>query len=189
MMAVIGFGVMVPVAGLLADAFGRRKSMIVITTLIILFALFALNRCWAPAAGAGLRLPAAGPEPDGADLRPDGRAAAGAVPDGSSLPAHRSRITSRRFSAPPSRRILPPGYRELWSDGGRPLSGGHGRADADCAAVDPRNAPSVAVVPAARRDAPGTLLTLYFFICAKSPDTDSHPLALAIPAPAALPPA
>ncbi|XNM86710.1 hypothetical protein ACLK18_20005 [Escherichia coli] len=26
MMAVIGFGVMVPVAGLLADAFGRRKS-------------------------------------------------------------------------------------------------------------------------------------------------------------------
>ncbi|CAI8714588.1 MULTISPECIES: MFS transporter [Kosakonia] len=40
MMAVIGFGVMVPVAGLLADAFGRRKSMIVITSLIILFALF-----------------------------------------------------------------------------------------------------------------------------------------------------
>ncbi|HFR0780638.1 TPA: MFS transporter [Shigella sonnei] len=42
MMAVIGFGVMVPVAGLLADAFGRRKSMVIITTLIILFALFAL---------------------------------------------------------------------------------------------------------------------------------------------------
>ncbi|WP_247185825.1 MFS transporter [Escherichia coli] len=41
MMAVIGFGVMVPVAGLLADAFGRRKSMVIITTLIILFALFA----------------------------------------------------------------------------------------------------------------------------------------------------
>ncbi|AST71253.1 MULTISPECIES: MFS transporter [Kosakonia] len=40
MMAVIGFGVMVPIAGLLADAYGRRKSMIVITTLIILFALF-----------------------------------------------------------------------------------------------------------------------------------------------------
>ena len=43
MMAVIGFGVMVPVAGLLADAFGRRKSMVIITTLIILFALFAFN--------------------------------------------------------------------------------------------------------------------------------------------------
>ncbi|MEA7609698.1 hypothetical protein ONJ23_26025, partial [Salmonella enterica subsp. enterica serovar Virginia] len=42
MMAVIGFGVMVPVAGLLADAFGRRKSMVIITTLIILFALFAM---------------------------------------------------------------------------------------------------------------------------------------------------
>ena len=40
MMAVIGFGVMVPVAGLLADAFGRRKSMVIITMLIILFALF-----------------------------------------------------------------------------------------------------------------------------------------------------
>ncbi|ELY5871174.1 MHS family MFS transporter [Cronobacter sakazakii] len=40
MMAVIGFGLMVPVAGLLADRFGRRKSMIVITTLILLFALF-----------------------------------------------------------------------------------------------------------------------------------------------------
>ena len=43
MMAVIGFGVMVPVAGLLADAFGRRKSMVIITTLIILFALVAFN--------------------------------------------------------------------------------------------------------------------------------------------------
>ncbi|STQ56863.1 major facilitator superfamily protein [Pseudescherichia vulneris] len=40
MMAVIGFGVMVPIAGLLADAYGRRKSMIVITSLIIIFALF-----------------------------------------------------------------------------------------------------------------------------------------------------
>ncbi|SQA98717.1 Inner membrane metabolite transport protein yhjE [Cedecea neteri] len=40
MMAVIGFGVMVPIAGYLADAFGRRKSMIVITSLMILFALF-----------------------------------------------------------------------------------------------------------------------------------------------------
>jgi MFS family permease len=32
MMAVIGFGVMVPVAGLLADKYGRRNSMIAITT-------------------------------------------------------------------------------------------------------------------------------------------------------------
>ncbi|WP_000474716.1 MFS transporter, partial [Salmonella enterica] len=49
MMAVIGFGVMVPVAGLLADAFGRRKSMVIITTLIILFALFAFT----PLLGSG----------------------------------------------------------------------------------------------------------------------------------------
>ncbi|EDY0964071.1 MHS family MFS transporter [Salmonella enterica subsp. enterica] len=49
MMAVIGFGVMVPIAGLLADAFGRRKSMVIITTLIILFALFAFT----PLLGSG----------------------------------------------------------------------------------------------------------------------------------------
>lgn len=40
MIAVTGFGVMVPIAGLLADRAGRRKSMIIITTLIVLFALF-----------------------------------------------------------------------------------------------------------------------------------------------------
>jgi MFS family permease len=38
MVAVIGFGVMVPIAGLLADAFGRRKTMIVITLMMIAFA-------------------------------------------------------------------------------------------------------------------------------------------------------
>ncbi len=49
MMAVIGFGVMVPIAGLLADAFGSRKSMVIITTLIILFALFSFT----PLLGSG----------------------------------------------------------------------------------------------------------------------------------------
>ncbi|MDF7679713.1 MFS transporter [Enterobacteriaceae bacterium ESL0689] len=49
MIAVIGFAVMIPIAGLLADAFGRRKCMIVITTLIILFALFAIK----PLLGSG----------------------------------------------------------------------------------------------------------------------------------------
>ncbi|WP_034917901.1 MULTISPECIES: MFS transporter [Erwinia] len=39
MMAVIGFGIMVPIAGLLADRYGRRKTMIVITLMIIAFAL------------------------------------------------------------------------------------------------------------------------------------------------------
>lgn len=53
MMAVIGFGVMVPVAGLLADAFGRRKSMVIITTLIILFALFAFTLCSVLATDSG----------------------------------------------------------------------------------------------------------------------------------------
>lgn len=37
MVAVIGFGVMVPIAGLLADRFGRRKTMITITLLMIVF--------------------------------------------------------------------------------------------------------------------------------------------------------
>lgn len=37
MVAVIGFGVMVPIAGLLADAFGRRKTMITITLMMIGF--------------------------------------------------------------------------------------------------------------------------------------------------------
>ncbi|EMH4164543.1 MHS family MFS transporter [Pluralibacter gergoviae] len=49
MMAVIGFGVMVPVAGVLADRYGRRKSMITITTLIILFGLFLFQ----PLLGSG----------------------------------------------------------------------------------------------------------------------------------------
>ncbi|GKW12589.1 MFS transporter [Pectobacterium carotovorum subsp. carotovorum] len=39
MIAVIGFGLMVPVAGYLADAFGRRKTMIAITCLMIVFAM------------------------------------------------------------------------------------------------------------------------------------------------------
>jgi metabolite-proton symporter len=39
MIGVIGFGVMVPIAGQLADAFGRRKTMICITLLMIVFAL------------------------------------------------------------------------------------------------------------------------------------------------------
>src|SRR5471032_1646058 len=39
MLGVVGFGVMVPIAGQLADAFGRRKTMICITLLMIVFAL------------------------------------------------------------------------------------------------------------------------------------------------------
>ncbi len=49
MMAVIGFGVMVPIAGYLADAFGRRKCMIAITSLIVIFALFLFQ----PLLGSG----------------------------------------------------------------------------------------------------------------------------------------
>lgn len=48
MIGVIGFGVMVPVAGQLADKFGRRKTMICITLLMIVFAL-----CFPTILGAG----------------------------------------------------------------------------------------------------------------------------------------
>ncbi len=84
MVAVIGFGVMVPIAGLLADAFGRRKTMIAITLLMIGFA-FLFPPCWFRQSGAGDGLPAVRPEHHGADLWPDGRAAAGAVPYRSAL--------------------------------------------------------------------------------------------------------
>ncbi|MBJ3814267.1 MHS family MFS transporter [Shimwellia pseudoproteus] len=39
MIAVLGFGLMVPVSGWLADKYGRRACMLVITSLILLFAL------------------------------------------------------------------------------------------------------------------------------------------------------
>lgn len=39
MVGVIGFGVLVPISGQMADSFGRRKTMICITLLLILFAL------------------------------------------------------------------------------------------------------------------------------------------------------
>lgn len=38
MVAVVGFGITIPVAGILADRFGRRRTMITITLLIIAFA-------------------------------------------------------------------------------------------------------------------------------------------------------
>lgn len=82
MMAVIGFGVMVPIAGLLADKFGRRSSMIVITSLIILFALFVFP----PLLGSGspalvMAYLLIGLSLMGLTFWPNGRAAAGAVPD------------------------------------------------------------------------------------------------------------
>ncbi|AIA69643.1 probable transporter [Pectobacterium atrosepticum SCRI1043] len=39
MVAVIGFGLMVPVAGYLADAFGRRKTMITVTCIMLVFSM------------------------------------------------------------------------------------------------------------------------------------------------------
>ncbi|VTN16618.1 inner membrane metabolite transport protein YhjE [Klebsiella pneumoniae] len=113
MMAVIGFGVMVPVAGLLADAFGRRKSMIIITTMIILFALFAFK----PLLGSGNPLLVfafllLGLSLMGLTFGPMGALLPELFPDGSALHrARRSPITCRRSSALRSRRTLPPGCR------------------------------------------------------------------------------
>ncbi|PWC12035.1 MFS transporter [Brenneria roseae subsp. americana] len=39
MVAVIGFGLTIPIAGYLADAFGRRKTMIVVTCIMLLFSM------------------------------------------------------------------------------------------------------------------------------------------------------
>ncbi len=49
MLAVLGFGLMVPVAGWLADKYGRRKSTMTITSIILLFALFLFD----PLLGSG----------------------------------------------------------------------------------------------------------------------------------------
>lgn len=139
MMAVIGFGVMVPVAGLLADAFGRRKSMVIITTLIILFALFAFT----PLLGSGnpalvfvfLLL---GLSLMGLDLRPNGSAAAGAISDGSALYRRivflQCVIDSGRFRRAVYCRMA---AKPLRAGGGRGLPGVNGGADADCTAVNP----------------------------------------------------
>lgn len=139
MMAVIGFGVMVPVAGLLADAFGRRKSMVIITTLIILFALFAFTPLLGSGqSSAGIRVPVVGPEPDGADLRPNGSAAAGAISDGSALYRRivflQCVIDSGRFRRAVYCRMA---AKPLRAGGGRGLPGVNGGADADCTAVNP----------------------------------------------------
>ncbi len=85
MVAVIGFGVMVPIAGLLADRFGRRKTMITITLMLIAFAFLFPSMLGSGSQALVYGLPAERPERDGADFRPDGRAAAGAVPDRSAL--------------------------------------------------------------------------------------------------------
>lgn len=141
MMAVIGFGVMVPVAGLLADAFGRRKSMVIITTLIILFALFAFT----PLLGSGnpalvfvfllLGLSLMGLT---FDLRPNGSAAAGAISDGSALYRRivflQCVIDSGRFRRAVYCRMA---AKPLRAGGGRGLPGVNGGADADCTAVNP----------------------------------------------------
>ena len=78
--------------------------MVIITTLIILFALFAFN----PLLGSGnpilVLLPAAGVKSDGSDLRANGCAVTRAVSDRSAL--HRSivllqrSVDSRGFVAP-----------------------------------------------------------------------------------------
>ncbi|PWC17996.1 MFS transporter [Brenneria roseae subsp. roseae] len=39
MVAVIGFGLTIPIAGYLADAFGRRKTMIVVTCIMLVFSM------------------------------------------------------------------------------------------------------------------------------------------------------
>lgn len=138
MMAVIGFGVMVPVAGLLADAFGRRKSMVIITTLIILFALFAFT----PLLGSGnpalvfvfLLL---GLSLMGLTFGPMGALLPELFRRKCAIPAHRFLqcvIDSGRFRRAVYCRMA---AKPLRAGGGRGLPGVNGGADADCTAVNP----------------------------------------------------
>lgn len=112
MMAVIGFGVMVPIAGLLADKFGRRSSMIVITSLIILFALFVFP----PLLGSGspalvMAYLLIGLSLMGLTFGPMGALLPGCSRLKCVIPARRSPITFRLFWAPRWPRISPRGFR------------------------------------------------------------------------------
>ncbi len=51
---------------------GRRKSMVIITTLIIPFRVVRFTPLLSRQSSAGIRVPVVRSEPDGADLRPTG---------------------------------------------------------------------------------------------------------------------
>ena len=138
MMAVIGFGVMVPIAGLLADKFGRRTSMITITTLIILFALFVFP----PLLGSGspalvMAYLLIGLSLMGLTFGPMGALLPELFPTevrytGASFSYNVSSILGASV-APYIATWLQANYGAVLR--GR-LPGGHGGADADCAAAD-----------------------------------------------------
>ena len=138
MMAVIGFGVMVPIAGLLADKFGRRASMITITTLIILFALFVFP----PLLGSGspalvMAYLLIGLSLMGLTFGPMGALLPELFP--TEVRLYRCVVLLQRlFHSGGVRcaihRHLAAG--KLWSVLRGRLPGGHGGADADCAAAD-----------------------------------------------------
>lgn len=114
MMAVIGFGVMVPIAGLLADKFGRRSSMIVITTLIILFALFVFP----PLLGSGspalvMAYLLIGLSLMGLTFGPMGARCQSCSRRKCVIPVRRSPITLPLFWVRPLRLISPPGCRQI----------------------------------------------------------------------------
>ena len=146
MVAVIGFGVMVPIAGLLADAFGRRKTMIAITLLMIGFA-FLFPTLLGSGNRAGDGLPAVRPEHHGADLWPHGRAAAGLFPTevrytGASFSYNVASILGASVAP-----YIATGWRPTTGCSTSACTGGDGRADAVGPAADERNPPPVAVIP------------------------------------------
>lgn len=140
MMAVIGFGVMVPIAGLLADKFGRRASMITITTLIVLFALFVFP----PLLGSGspalvMAYLLIGLSLMGLTFGPMGALLPELFPT-------EVRYTGASFSYNVSSILGASVAPYIATAAGklRPvlcgrLSGGHGGTDADCAAADARD--------------------------------------------------
>ena len=107
---VVFFGIFTLVSGPLAEKYGRRKMLLAVTGGIFVFGLLFVPLFSGGFVGtmapAGHRLLA-----DGPDLRSDGRAAAGAVPD--QRPVHRFRGQLQRLQHP--RRSRGPVHRRLRS--------------------------------------------------------------------------
>ncbi len=126
---------MVPVASLLADAFGAvGKSMRSSLPLIILFAVVRLY----PAAGFrssqhGIRILLLGLRPDGTDLRPNGERCCRAI-SGDFLRIIFLQCVIQFWAL--RRHILPWLQKPLRAGGGGGF-GVNGGADADCTAVNP----------------------------------------------------
>ncbi len=157
---VLFFAVFTLVSGPLADKYGRRTTLIWLTAAIVVFGLV-----WVPLIGLGtlgvVLLAGARLHADGHDVRPDGRAAARAVPDQRAL--HRLRhLVQRQLDPGRGRRAVhrggAVGGRGRLAVAGRRLPLRDGGTDADRAAArqgDQGRLPGRGRDRAGRRGRPG----------------------------------